>query len=118
MRNDARQLIADRLDHVMWPTYDDRGREGIRCSCGTRRQGAEWSDDVVFSDMRCSHTREYIVAYPQETPEQTVGGVVLRSAGAPTLLAIEGADLTWLLEQPDLPDEFRRAAAVHLESGS
>ncbi|MCB0878030.1 MAG: hypothetical protein KDC46_03515 [Thermoleophilia bacterium] len=23
--------------------------------------------------------------------------------------------LAWLLEQPDLPDEFRRAAAVHLD---
>jgi hypothetical protein len=25
------------------------------------------------------------------------------------------ADLEWLLARPDLPDEFRRAAAVHLE---
>lgn len=100
----------------MWPTTDDRGREGIRCSCGTTRANAEWSDDVVFSDMRRSHTREYIVAYPSPTPEQTDGGVRVRSAGAPMSLAVEGDDLEWLLALPDLPDGFRRAAAVHLKA--
>ena len=114
MRNDVRQLLSERLDHVMWPTNDDRGREGIRCSCGTARTNAVWIDDVVFSDMRRSHTREYIVAYPSPTPEESDGGVRLRSAGAPTSLAIEGADLEWLLEQPDLPEGFRKAAAAHL----
>jgi hypothetical protein len=102
----------------MWPTYDDDGREGIRCSCGMARANADWVDDVVFSDMRRSHTREYVVAYPAPAPEQTVGGVVRRSASAPTLLSIDGDDLAWLLEQPDLPDEFRRAAAVHLPSST
>jgi hypothetical protein len=70
-----------------------------------------WHDDVIRTDIQLQHPghTSYVIAYPADV-DMASGGVQFRRKRIPQ------RDLIWLLEQPNLPDEFRRAAAVHLKS--
>lgn len=99
------KLLRIARDHAMWPVELNK----LRCSCGFEFDDACWHDDVVLSDLRLAapahHT--FVISYPDDY--QCVQ--VVRTHGAAWL---NRRDLAWLLDQPNLPDEFRRAAAVHL----
>ena len=115
MRRDLRHLITERLSHVLWP-HDAGDHDTVRCSCGFLcREAVDWDDDYAMVDIRESeHVGDYIAAYPDGPLEQTLGGVVIVSRHK-IVHQLTTPDLVWLLEQPDLPEEFRRAAAVHLQ---
>jgi hypothetical protein len=64
---------------------------------------------------QAGHSRTFVVAYPAGEITQSSGGVQFADNdkyGSP----VSDQDLEWLLAQPGLPDEFRRAAAVHRDS--
>jgi hypothetical protein len=110
-------LLRIAREHAMWPT-DTWRSENVTCSCGFELEGTAWIDDVVLSDLQHStHGSEWVIAYPAETPEQSIGGVFVATSGI-NGLPVEAPHLAWLLDQVDLPDEFRRAAAVHLDQAA
>lgn len=73
-----------------------------------------WTDDVVMPDIaNAGHPPSFVVAFPGGRITESVGGVKFadnQKYGS----SVPHDDLEWLLAQPDLPDEFCRAAAVHL----
>ena len=107
----------------MWPTIavlpDGSEREDVECSCGITIGDACWHDDVVRTDIRREHPGhdEYVIACPFKT------GDMMSMVGVALVIGrrakqVSRRNLEWLLAQPDLPDEFRRAAAVHLRPGT
>ena len=97
----------------MWPS-DTWNSENVTCSCGFVITGTAWIDDVVLSHLRVSeHGPEFVIAYPAETPEASIGGVFVSTGGFGE--RVDPNHVAWLLTQSGLPDEFRRAAAVHLD---
>lgn len=112
-------MSRDTDNHFMWPVFLPKGtefhEECAQCSCGFLQRDSTWLDDVMLSDIAYvgAHPWAYVIAYPAQHHDQTTGGVKLVSGR--TWVDLIGPDLRQLLEHPDLPEEFRRAAAVHLQ---
>ncbi len=89
---------------------------GVQCSCGWSDPDAIFEDNCVLTDIEqhSDHAR-CIVAYPVLDPSASASGETLIVVLDANELRVRDGDLEWLLEQPDLPDGFRRAAAVHLK---
>jgi hypothetical protein len=108
----------------MWPRIEPRVDEPEKvrhdavCSCGAEVIDTAWHDDVVLSDVAWALPgHPYVLAYPDEEVDQSIGGVFVSTSGDRWGgIPVKRRDLAWLLDQPGLHPEFRRAAAAHLRS--
>jgi hypothetical protein len=115
----TRDQIRASLSHAMWcigePTPDD----GVLCSCGWSDPDTMFGDRVVLTDIELSRSHsQCIVAFPELDSEDPASGETLVVIWNDDELRVEDGDLEWILAQPELPDAFRRAAAVHLDGSA
>jgi hypothetical protein len=118
-RERRRALLELATAHAMWP----RGEQDAVCSCGHECVDDYWFDDVMLTAIRFDDEGErpnghdsFVIAYPIPTPEMSMGGVVMVQDGSPT--SVSQQDVAWLVDQAEVSEIFRRAAAVHLDQAT